>query len=164
MTGSRIQTVPDGYGTVTPWIISRDTRALLDFLAGALDATELARVPNEDGSIGHAEVRIGDSVVMMFDGHPSWPDTPTFLRLYVEDGEATFRRAIAAGATEVTRMTEMFWGDLTGRVRDPFGNVWWIQQRLAEHTPEEMAERAARREFVEAMLYVQGAQIVEPAR
>jgi PhnB protein len=164
MTGTRIQTVPDGYGTVTPWIIAKDTPALLDFLARAFDATELARVPNDDGSIGHAEVRIGDSVVMMFDGHPSWPDTPAFLRLYVEDGEATFRQAIAAGATEVTRMTEMFWGDLGGRVRDPFGNVWWIQQRLAEYTPEEMAERATRPEFVEAMRYVQGAQIVEPAR
>ena len=164
MTGTRIQAVPDGYGTVTPWIISRDTPALLDFLARAFDAAELARIANEDGSIGHAEVRIGDSVVMMFDGHPSWPDTPAFLRLYVEDGEATFRRAIAAGATEVTRMTEMFWGDLGGRVRDPFGNVWWIQQRLAEYTPEEMAERATRPDFVEAMRYVQGAQIVEPAR
>ena len=154
----------DGYTTVTPWIISKDTARLLDFVARAFDATELARVPNDDGTIGHAEARIGDAVVMMFDARPDWPDTPAFLRLYVGDGDATFRQALDAGASEVTRMTEMFWGDLTGRVRDPFGNVWWIQQRLAEHTPEEMAERAARPEFVEAMLYVQGAQIVEPAR
>ena len=151
---------PDGYGTVTPWIISRDSAKLLDFLAEAFAATELARMSNEDGRIGHAEVRIGDSVVMLFDGRPEWPDTPAFLRLYVEDGDAVFRRALAAGATEVTRMTELFWGDRVGRVRDPFGNVWWIQQRGAELTPEAMGERAARPDLIEAMQYMQSAEIV----
>ena len=155
---------PPGYTAVTPWVISADTERLLAFAKQAFGAEELGRLTNADGSIAHAELRIGDAVVMAFDARPSWPATPAFLRLYVEDGEATFRRAIAAGATEVTRMTEMFWGDLGGRVRDPFGNVWWIQQRLAEYTPEEMAERATRPDFVEAMRYVQGAQIVEPAR
>lgn len=156
---------PEGYGTVTPWVISRDTARLLDFVTQAFDATELARVPNDDGTIGHAEARIGDSVVMMFDARPDWPDTPThaYLRLYVADGDATFRRAIAAGATAVTEMTEMFWGDRTGRVRDPLGNVWWIQEAGPELTPEEIAERATRPEFVEAMRYVQGAEIVLPA-
>jgi PhnB protein len=71
--------VPDGYGTVTPWIISRGTAQLIDFVTRAFDGTETARVPNDDGTIGHAEVRIGDSVVMMFDGRPGWPDTPAFL-------------------------------------------------------------------------------------
>ncbi len=159
-----ITPVPDGYGTVTPWIISRDTARLLDFVAEVFDATELARVPNDDGTIGHAEVRIGDSVVMMFDARPEWPDTPAFLRLYVEDGDAVFRRALAAGASPVTRMTELFWGDRVGRVRDPLGNVWWIQQRVAELTPEEIAQRAADPELVEAMRYVQSAELVEPIR
>jgi PhnB protein len=155
---------PDGYGTVTPWIISRDTAQLLEFVAEAFDATELARVHNDDGTIGHAEVRIGDSVVMMFDGRPEWPDTPAFLRLYVEDGDRVFRQALAAGATAVTQMTDLFWGDRVGRVRDPFGNVWWIQERVAELTPEEIAQRATQPELLEAMRYVQSAQLVEPVR
>jgi PhnB protein len=159
-----IKPVPDGYGTVTPWIISRDTAQLLDFVAKAFDATELARVPNDDGTIGHAEVRIGDSVVMMFDGRPEWPDTPAFLRLYIEDGDAVFRRALAAGASAVTQMTELFWGDRVGRVRDPLGNVWWIQERVAELTPEEIGQRATQPELVEAMRYVQSAQLVQPVR
>jgi uncharacterized glyoxalase superfamily protein PhnB len=158
-----IKPVPDGYTTVTPWIISHDTARLLDFVTNAFGATELARVHNEDGTIGHAEVRIGDAVVMMFDGRPEWSDTPAFLRLYVEDGDAVFERALAAGATAVTRMTELFWGDRVGRVRDPLGNVWWIQQRVAELTPEEVAERATDPELLEAMRYVQRAQLVEPA-
>lgn len=155
--------VPDGYGTVTPWIISRDTAQLLDFVAAAFDATELARVHNDDGTIGHAEVRIGDSVVMMFDGRPEWPDTPAFLRLYVPDGDAVFQQALDAGASVVTRMTELFWGDRVGRVRDPLGNVWWIQERVADLTPQEIEQRAARPELIEAMRYVQSAQLVPPA-
>jgi PhnB protein len=153
---------PDGYGTVTPWIISKDTAGLIDFLTQAFDATELARVPNEDGTIGHAEVRIGDSVVMMFDGRPEWPDSPAYLRLYVEDGDATYAQALAAGASSVTEVTELFWGDRVGRVRDPFGNVWWIQQRAADLTPDEIMQRSTDPAFVEAMRYVQSAQIVAP--
>jgi len=154
-----MNTIPDGYTTVTPWIIGRDTAGLLDFLATAFDAEELARVHNEDGGIGHAETRIGDAVVLAFDARPEWPDTPCFLRLYVADADETFRRALAAGAEAVTEPTELFWGDRVGRVRDPFGNVWWVQQRVAEPTPEEMADRATRPEFVEAMRYVQSARL-----
>jgi uncharacterized glyoxalase superfamily protein PhnB len=158
--------VPEGYGTVTPWIIARDTARLLDFVAAAFDARELARVLNDDGTIGHAEVRIGDSVVMMFDGRPEWPDTPAFLRLHVADGDVVFRKALAAGAVPVTEMTELFWGDRVGRVRDPLGNVWWIQDRVADLGPEEIQERAADPRFIEAMRYVQNAQIMVsgPAR
>jgi uncharacterized glyoxalase superfamily protein PhnB len=155
---------PDGYGTVTPWIISRDTAQLLDFVAKAFDAVELARVPNDDGTIGHAEVRIGDSIVMMFDGRPEWGNTPAFLRLYVANGEAIMQQAVAAGASIVTELTELFWGDRVGRVRDPLGNVWWIQQRAGDLSAQEMEERAAQPEFAEAMRYVQSAQLVEPPR
>jgi PhnB protein len=154
--------IPEGYHTVTPWIVTRDTARLLDFLADAFDAVEIARVSNEDGSIGHAESRIGDSVVMMFDAKPEWPDTPAFLRLYVDDGDAVYERAIAAGGSPVTAMTEMFWGDRVGRVRDPLGNVWWIQCQIAALTAEEIERRAGQPEFLEAMAYVQGAEIVRP--
>jgi uncharacterized glyoxalase superfamily protein PhnB len=100
----------------------------------AFDAEELARVHVEDGSIGHAEVRIGDSVVMMFDTKADWPETPCFLRLYVEDCDAVYQQALKAGATSVTEVTYLFFGDRVGRARDPFGNLWWIQIRRALRT------------------------------
>ena len=154
----QVRPVPEGYSTVTPWIISRDTAGLIAFLEAAFDATELARVQMDDGTIGHAEVRIGDSIVMMFDARPAWPDTPAFLRLYVPDGDAVFKQALQAGATAVTEVTEMAWGDRVGRVRDPYGNLWWIQTRIADLTLEEMAQRAAEPRFIEAMNYVMSAQ------
>ncbi|WP_120519716.1 VOC family protein [Arthrobacter celericrescens] len=157
-----VRAVPEGYRSVEPWIITRDTAGLLDFMTAAFGAHEAFRVPMDDGSIGHAEARIGDSNVLAFDSRPDWPETPAFLRLYVDDGDATFAAALAAGATAVTNMTELFWGDRVGRVRDPFGNLWWIQCRVAELTEEEAYERAARPEFVRAMEYVTGATIVPP--
>jgi len=162
MDKENVNPVPEGYGTVTPWIISRDTAGLIAFLEAAFDATEIARVQMEDGTIGHAEVRIGGSVVMMFDARPVWPDTPAFLRLYVPDGDAAFQQALRAGATTVTEMTEMAWGDRVGRVRDPFGNLWWIQTRIADLSFEEMAQRAAEPRFIEAMDYVRSAELFPP--
>ncbi len=160
----KIAAVPEGYGTVTPWIIARDSARLLDFISAAFDGREIARVPNEDGSIGHAEIRIGDSVVMMFDRRADWPDLPAFLRLYVDDGDAVFARATGAGAEPVTEMTELAWGDRVGRVRDPQGNVWWIQERVAEFAPDEIAQRMAEPRFVDAMRYVQQADLVPAVR
>jgi PhnB protein len=152
-------TVPEGYHAVTPWLISRDTGRLIDWLVAAFGAQELGRVVLEDGGIGHAELRIGDSVVMAFDARPEWPDTPAFLRLYVEDGDEVHRRAVAAGGTSVTEMTEMSWGDRVGRVRDPFGNLWWIQTRVVDLTEAETYERMTHPRFVAAMDYVSGSDL-----
>lgn len=159
-----VNPIPEGYFTVTPWIISRDTAGLIEFLKAAFDAQELGRVHSEDGSIGHAEVRIGDSVVMMFDAKPDWPDTPAFLRLYVPDATVTFQRALQAGATTITELTHLFWGDLVGRIGDPFGNLWWIQQRIEEVSPKEMERRMGDQTFTDAMQYVQNAEFFPPAR
>jgi PhnB protein len=149
--------VPDGYHTVTPWVISRGhTAALIDFLTAVFDATDLGRV-GEDGNIGHAEVRIGDSVVMMFD-RPDWPDRPAFLRVYVADDADVLRRAVERGSTVVTEPTELFWGDRVSRFRDPFGNLWWLHQRVAEPTEEEIGRRLTDPTFVKAMEYVSGAR------
>jgi PhnB protein len=149
--------VPDGYHTVTPWIISPGTTpALIDFTVGVFDGTELSRM-EVDGVIGHAEVRIGDSVVMMFD-KPQWPDMPAFLRLYVADDAEVLRRAVERGAAVVTEPTELFWGDRVSRFRDPFGNLWWIHQRVVEPTEEEMSRRLTDPEFMKAMEYVQSAE------
>ncbi|MFD5338211.1 VOC family protein [Streptomyces hawaiiensis] len=152
-----VKPIPDGYHTVTPWIISRDTARLIDYLKEAFDAEEIARVVGEDGRIGHAEVRIGDSVVMPFDAPSDWPLTPAFLRLYVEDADAAHRRAVAAGGTSVTEVTHLFFGDRIGRVRDPLGNLWWLQTRVEDVSPEEMERRLGDPYWVKAMAYVQGA-------
>jgi PhnB protein len=155
-SGAELRLAPEGYLTVTPWIISRDTAQLLDFVKEAFGAEEIARIHNADGTIGHAEFRIGDSIVMALDAKEEWPDTPGFFRLYVEDGDAVYRRALEAGAVSVTEMTDLFFGDRVGRVRDPQGNVWWIQARVEELDPEEMEKRAGEKEYVDAMRYVQG--------
>ena len=157
------QPVPEGYATVTPWVVTDDTRRLLEFIKQAFDATELGRVEVEGGAIGHAEARIGDSVIMMFDS-PFPVATPGLLRLYVEDAEAVFGRALAAGATLVTQPTELAWGDRVGRVRDPLGNLWWIQERVAEPTGEELARRFQDPKFTQAMHYLQStlAQGLDP--
>lgn len=148
--------VPEGYHTVTPWLITRGhTAELISFIEEVFDATELGRV-GEAPNIGHAEVRIGDSVVMLFDV-PDWPKTPAFLRLYVEDDRATLEKATKLGATIVTEPAELFWGDRVSRFADPFGNLWWIHQRVAEPTPAELDERMRDPRFVEAMNYVQSA-------
>jgi PhnB protein len=148
--------VPEGYHTVTPWLITcGHTAELIDFIEEVFGATELGRV-GEAPNIGHAEVRIGDSVVMLFDV-PDWPKTPAFLRLYVEDDEATLEKAAKLGATVVTEPTELFWGDRVSRFADPFGNLWWLQQRVTEPTADELNERMRDPRFIEAMNYVQSA-------
>lgn len=152
-----VKPIPQGYGTVTPWIVSHDTTLLIDYLRSAFDAEELACLTGEDGRVAHAEVRIGGSVVMMFDGRPDWPPTPAFLRLYVEDADATHRQAVAAGGTSVTEVTHLHFGDRVGRVRDPLGNLYWIQTHIEDVSPREMERRLGDPGFVRAMEYVQSA-------
>ncbi|MFF5212971.1 VOC family protein [Streptosporangium sp. NPDC000396] len=153
---TKVQPTPEGYGTVTPWIIVRGVDRFLGYLRDAFGAEEIARIYNEDGTIGHAEARIGDSMVMMFDAAKDWPDTPAFMRLYVEDGDAVYQRALAAGGAPVTEMTKLFFGDRVGRVRDPWGNIWWIQERMEDVSPEEMGRRLQDQAYTDAMRYLQG--------
>jgi len=153
-----VQPIPENYRTVTPWILSHDTAGLIDYMKRAFDAAEITRVVGEDGRIGHAEVQIGDSVVMAFDAPADWPPTPAFLRLYVEDADALHRRAVEAGGTSVTEVTHLLFGDRIGRVRDPLGNLWWLQTRVEEVDPEEMERRLGDAKWRQAMAYVQGAE------
>jgi len=159
-----IKPVPDGYTTVTPWLISRDTPRLIEYVTNAFGAVELGRLTGADGRVEHAEVRIGDAVVMMFDAAPGWPPTPGFLRLYVEDADDVYQRAVAAGGTSVTEVTHLLFGDRVGRVRDPLGNVWWIQARVDEVSPEELQRRLGDPVFTEAMRYVQDSDLFSPAK
>jgi PhnB protein len=137
----KVRPIPEGYGSVTPYVIVKGVSAFIDFLGKAFGAVERFRVPNEDGTIGHAEVLIGDRMVMMFDARPDWPATAAFLSLYVEDCDAVHRAALDAGAVEVTPLSTNAWGDRGSRVRDPFGNLWWIQSHVEDVTEEEMARR-----------------------
>ncbi|OEO29271.1 extradiol dioxygenase [Devosia insulae DS-56] len=148
-------TIPEGYTTVTPWIISTDTPQLIDFLIAAFDGTELGRMANEDGSIGHAEIRIGDAIVMAFDAPAGLAAMPAFIRLYVPDARKGFAKALEAGATEVTKPTLLAFGDRVARVRDPLGNIWWLQQRVEEVSEAEMQQRWGDPRWSEPMAYVQ---------
>ena len=151
------QPIPEGYRTVTPWIISRNSVKLIGFLEKAFGAKEQegSRMLNENGSIGHVEVKVGDCIIMLFDAEESWPDTGGFFRLYVENADRTYQQALDAGATSVTEVTELFWGDRVGRVRDPFGNLWWLQTHVTDVAQNEMAARMQGPAMVKAMQYVQ---------
>ena len=151
--------VPLGYHTITPWIIAKDAAGLISFMEKAFGAKEKpgTRFNNPDESIGHVEVRIGDSVVMLFDSKETWPATPAFLRIYVPDADEVWRKAIASGAVPVTEVASHFFGDRIGRVRDPAGNVWWIQSHVEDVDPQEMWRRmSGENRFTEAMREAQG--------
>jgi PhnB protein len=159
-----VKPVPEGYTSVTPWIISQDTAGVIDYLKAAFGAVELGRMTGEDGRIGHAEVRIGDAVVMLFDAPSAdWPPTPAFLRLYVEDADAVHRRAVEAGGHSVTEVTHLFFGDRVGRVRDPFGNLYWIQTHIEDVSEQEMERRLGDPVFTKAMDYVTSADFFPAA-
>ncbi len=148
-------TLPTENRTITPWITTRSTDRLIAFLTAAFQAEELGRVYNADGSIGHAEVRIGDSKILMFDSPAEWPSFPCFIRLYVDDSDSFYARALKAGALSMTKVVTQAWGEQGGRVVDPFGNVWWITSKVEEVSPEEIMERTKRQEYIDAMEYAQ---------
>lgn len=148
-------TAPAGYTTVAPWIVTADTAALLDFVTAAFDGVELGRVPLADGSIGHAEIRVGDTVLLAFDQQEGWPGMPSLLRVFVPDADAAFAAALAAGAREVTALSDNAFGQRGGRVRDPFGNIWWITAIVETVTPEEGLRRLDKPEYQEQMRFAQ---------
>lgn len=148
---NKVEAIPKDYGSVTPFIIVKGVAKFLQFLTEAFDAQVRTQVPNEDGTIGHAEVLIGDSVVMMFDAKADWPSTPAFMMLYVEDCDLVHKNALKAGAEEITPLSTNAWGDRGSRVRDPFGNIWWIQTHVEDLDEEEMARRMGEVSYQEDM-------------
>lgn len=146
-----VQAIPDGYHTVTPYLIVRGAARALDFYKKAFGGTELVRMPGADDRIGHAEMQIGTSRIMLADEHPEMlaraPETiggsPVGLCLYVEDCDAVFQRAVAAGAKVVRPLQDQFYGDRSGTVTDPFGHQWTIATHREDVTPEEMKRRMA---------------------
>lgn len=145
-----VKPVPDGYHTVTPYLIVKDAAKALDFYKKALGASERMCMPGPDGKVMHAEIQIGDSVVMLADEFPEMgaksPQTiggsPVGICLYVEDVDALFKQALAAGAKEERPVKDQFYGDRSGTLRDPFGHQWTIATHKEDLTPEEIGKRA----------------------
>jgi PhnB protein len=146
-----VKPVPEGYHTVTPYLIVKDAAKALDFYAKALGAKARMKMDGPGGKVMHAEVQIGDSVVMLADEFPEMGakspqtigGTPVGICLYVPDVDALFKQAIAAGAKEERPVMDQFYGDRSGTLLDPFGHKWTIATHKEDLSPEEMGKRAA---------------------
>jgi PhnB protein len=146
-----VKPIPDGYHTVTPYLITKGAADALEFYKKAFGATELFRMAQPDGKIGHAEIKIGDSPIMLADEFPEMnyvgPQTlggsPVSLMIYVDDVDAIFNQAITAGAQQQKAVEDKFYGDRIGSLVDPFGHVWHVATHKEDVTPEEMEKRMA---------------------
>jgi PhnB protein len=145
---TKLSPVPEGYGTLTPYLIVHDGAAALDFYAKVFGAIVGEKLTTPDGRVMHAELQIGTSKLMLGEHQETEPrNSSSFPRLsiysYVENADEVARRAVAAGAKELSPVSDKFYGNREGGIEDPFGIVWWIATRVEEVTPEEVARRAA---------------------
>jgi PhnB protein len=142
----KVKPVPDSMHSVTPHLICAGAADAIEFYKKAFHAEELSRLPGPRGKLMHASVRIGDSTVMLTDEFPEWGSfgpkslkgSPVTIHLYVEDVDATVKRAVAAGAKITMAVDDMFWGDRYGRLEDPFGHYWSIATHVRDLSPEEI--------------------------
>jgi PhnB protein len=142
--------IPEGYNTVTPYLAVDDAAQAIEYYKKAFGAKERARMETPDGKIGHAEIEMGDSLVMLSDPFPQASTRPpkelggtsASVFMYVEDVDAVVRQAVDAGATITMEVADQFWGDRFGSIQDPFGHSWSIATHVEDVPPEEMAERA----------------------
>jgi len=145
-----VKPIPEGYHSVTPYLTVDDAAAAIEFYKKAFGATERGRMEAPDGTIGHAELAIGDSILMLSDQFPQGSTrspkdlggTTGSIFMYVGDVDAVVARAIDAGATIAMEVADQFWGDRFGTVRDPFGHLWSVATHIEDVPPDEMAERA----------------------
>ena len=148
---SKVKAIPDGYHSVTPYLIIAGAARALDFYKRAFDAKELMRIPAPNDRIGHAEIRIGNSVIMLADEHPEiearspahYGGSPVSIMVYLEDVDRQFKQAIEAGATEVRPVADQFYGDRSGTLKDPFGHSWHLSTHKEDVSMEEMTRRMA---------------------
>jgi PhnB protein len=146
-----VNPIPDGYPRVTPYLIVNGAAAAIDFYTSLLGATERMRMAGPDGKLGHAELEIGDSVIMLADEHPEMNargpktvgGTPVFLHVYVEDADSVFERAVEAGAEPLQPVEDKFYGDRSGGFEDPFGHHWNVATHVEDIPLDEMSKRAA---------------------
>jgi uncharacterized glyoxalase superfamily protein PhnB len=146
----KAQAIPKGYHTVTPSIVVDGAVKAIDFYKKALGAEEIMRFPGPDGKIMHAEIRIGDSVIMLVDQMPEQGGrgpkliggTPVSFFVYGENVDAAWKRAVDAGAKPIMPLDDQFWGDRTGLLEDPYGHHWWLAQHIEDLTPDELSKRS----------------------
>jgi len=142
--------IPEGFHTVTPHLVIKGAAAAIDFYKRAFGAEVLVRMDGPGGSVGHAELKIGDSIIFLADEFPGGPTkspqtlggTTASLHIYLPDVDAAYRQAISAGGREIMPVTDMFWGDRFGQLQDPFGHSWSIATRKEILTPQETEQRA----------------------
>ena len=145
----KVQPIPKGYHAVTAYLAVRGAQQALDYYKKAFGAKELLRMPGPDGKIGHAEIRVGDSHVMLADEHPEMDfqgpqtrgGTTVQLHLYVPDVDATVEKALAAGGKLVRPIKDQFYGDRSGTIADPFGHVWYVATHKEDLSPAEIRRR-----------------------
>jgi PhnB protein len=148
---AKTKPVPPGYHHVTPYLIIKGAAAAIDFYKDVFGATEIMRMPQPDGRIGHAEMKMGDSVIMLADEHPEMDivgpatlgNSTVGILLYVDDADTTFNKAVSRGAKVNKAMADQFYGDRSGTVIDPFGHKWTIATHVEDVSPEEMERRMA---------------------
>jgi PhnB protein len=140
-TTTKVKAVPEGHHTVTPYLVVAGVAKLIDFVKQAFGATEVHLSKRPDGTVMHAEIKIGDSIIMMGEGQ-NIKNFPGMLHLYMEDVDAVYRRAIQAGAKSIREPADQLYGDRTGGVEDAWGNQWWIATHIEDVTSEEIERRA----------------------
>jgi PhnB protein len=140
---NKIPYKPDGYQNVIPYLHAAGARKLIAFMKEVFDAQGIALYPRPDGTVGHAALRIGDSVIELADAGPDWPAMPCALQVYVPDADATYHRALKAGATSLIAPADQFYGDRTASVRDSCGNNWYIATQKEIVSKEEVDKRIA---------------------
>ncbi len=138
-----VKPIPDGYQSVIPYLVVSDAVAQIEFMKQALGAKELLRMTNPDGTIGHAEMRIGDSVVMLGQAGEQWKPMPCMLYLYVTDVDALYLRAVDAGGVSIKEPQDQFYGDRTAGVQDKNGNQWCFGTHIEDVSTEELQRRHA---------------------
>ncbi len=138
---TKVRPTPEGYHTVSPYLIVEGAPRLIDFLKHTFNAQETSRVKGPGDRIAHAEVKVGDSVVMMADASPENKAMPSQLYVYVDDVDMVYKRALEAGATSVTEPKDQFYGDRNASVKDPTGNIWGMATHVEDVPPEEMSRR-----------------------
>jgi len=131
-----------GFSTVTPYLILTGAPKFIDFVKTAFDATERRRHLDDAGNIKHAEVQVGESIIWLAEALPAWPAMPTGLLIYVDDADATYQRALSAGATSIMPPSDQFYGDRMGGVTDMCGNQWWIATHIEDVSEEELERRS----------------------
>ena len=139
-----VRAIPEGYPTVAPYLMVADAAKFIAFMATVFDAKTTEQLMRPDGKIGHTELRVGDSMIMLSEASESHPATPVMLHVYVEDVDAAFERAVRAGGTVVSKPTVQFYGDRSGGVKEPSGNTIWIATHVEDVAPDELKRRAAK--------------------